>query len=188
MLHSDNEDAAAVAIAQSVDDGDSGQTVPAAAPAVQDATEQVNGIDKSALAFPEPRRIRDKEHLRFVATQPCLICGRCPCDPHHLRFAQTRALGRRASDEFTVPLCRGHHRELHRSGNEATWWKKSGIDPMPAARVLWLKTHPVCDWAGKRGTSAKGRTGSNTDVPRNRSPGKPRRNSETKPIAPSAVR
>ena len=176
-----------VASAQSIIDGDSGQTVAAAAPAARDATEQVDGIDKSALAFPEPRRIRDKEHLKSVATQPCLICGRCPCDPHHLRFAQTRALGRRASDEFTVPLCRGHHRELHRYGDEAGWWKKSGIDPMPAARVLWLKAHPVRDRAAKRGTSPKVPTGGNGDVRRSRSPGKPRRNSETKPIAASAV-
>ena len=102
------------------------------------------GIDKGALAFPEPRRIRDKEHLQFVGKQPCLICGRSPADPHHLRFSQARALGRKASDEFTVPLCRGHHREVHRSGDEAAWWKRSGIDPMPTARDLWLKIHPVC--------------------------------------------
>jgi hypothetical protein len=37
--------------------------------------------------------------------------------PHHLRFAQPRALGRKASDEFTVPLCRVHHREVHRAGD-----------------------------------------------------------------------
>ena len=45
-------------------------------------------IDKSVLTIAEPRRIRDKAHLRFVASQPCLICGRQPSDPHHLRFAQ----------------------------------------------------------------------------------------------------
>ena len=92
-------------------------------------------IDKSALTFPEPRRVRDKEHLRFVAKQPCLRCGRRPSDPHHLRFAQNRALGRKVSDEFTVPLCRGHHREVHHCGDEAAWWSKAGIDPhgrMPA--------------------------------------------------------
>ena len=72
------------------------------------------GIDKSALALPEPRRVRDRDHVRYVAKQPCLICGRQPSDPHHLRFAQSRALGRKVSDEFTVPLCRGHHREVHR--------------------------------------------------------------------------
>ena len=75
--------------------------------------------------------------------QACLICGRMPSDPHHLRFTQPRALGRKVSDEFTVPLCRGHHREVHRCGDEAAWWEKAGIDPSAAARALWLKTHPV---------------------------------------------
>ncbi len=102
-----------------------------------------NGIDKSQLEHPEPRRFRDRNHVKFVAKQPCLICGRMPSDAHHLRFARHRALGRKVSDEFTVPLCRGHHREVHRSGDEAAWWKKIGIDPIIAARALWLETHPV---------------------------------------------
>jgi hypothetical protein len=54
-----------------------------------------DGIDKSKLAHPEPRRCRDKEHLKFVAKWACLICGRRPADAHHLRFAQHRALGRK---------------------------------------------------------------------------------------------
>jgi hypothetical protein len=66
-------------------------------------------IDKSALALPEPRRVRDRDHVKSVAKQPCLICGRRPSDAHHLRFAQSKALGHKVSDEFTVPLCRGHH-------------------------------------------------------------------------------
>jgi hypothetical protein len=100
-------------------------------------------VDKSALRLPELRRVRDREHVRFVASKPCLRCGRLPSDPHHLRFAQSRALGRKVSDEFTVPLCRGHHREVHRYGDEATWWTKTGIDPIAAARTLWLETHPM---------------------------------------------
>jgi hypothetical protein len=100
-------------------------------------------IKKSVLVFPEPRRVRDRDHIRHVIKQPCLVCGRRPSDPHHLRFAQSRALGRRVSDEFTVPLCRGHHRELHRHGDEAGWWQKLGLDPNRAARALWLKTHPL---------------------------------------------
>lgn len=100
-------------------------------------------IDKTVLAFPEPRRIRDREHVRLVAKQPCLVCGRMPCDPHHLRYVQSRALGRKVSDEFTIPLCRGHHREVHRCGEEAAWWQKIGIDPIPAARALWLQNHPL---------------------------------------------
>ena len=99
-------------------------------------------IDKSVLALPEPRRVRDRDHVRSVARHPCLVCGRQPSDPHHLRFTQSRALGRKVSDEFTVPLCRGHHREVHRCGDEAAWWRNAGIDPMVAARALWLEAHP----------------------------------------------
>jgi ERF superfamily len=100
-------------------------------------------IDKSVLVFPEPRRVRDRDHIRHVIKQPCLICGRRPSDPHHLRFAQSRALGRKVSDEFTVPLCRAHHREIHRCGDEGLWWRKTGMDPLAAARMLWLETHPL---------------------------------------------
>jgi hypothetical protein len=100
-------------------------------------------IDKSLLRFPEPRRVRDRDHLRFVAKHSCLICERKPSDPHHLRFTQNAALGRKVSDEFAVPLCRGHHREVHRAGDEAAWWAKMGIDPTVTARMLWLETHPL---------------------------------------------
>jgi ERF superfamily len=97
-------------------------------------------VDKSTLAVAAPRRYRDKAHLRYVAQQPCLLCGRKPSDPHHLRHLQPRALGRKASDEFAVPLCRIHHRLVHRVGNEAAWWKDAGIDPVKAARQLWRQT------------------------------------------------
>jgi hypothetical protein len=97
-------------------------------------------IDKSVLTVGTPKRYRNKEHLRFVAQQPCLLCGRKPSDPHHLQFVQPRALGRKASDEFAVPLCRTHHRGVHRAGDERAWWKNSGIDPVKVARKLWKDT------------------------------------------------
>jgi len=97
-------------------------------------------VDKSVLSIAEPRRYRNKEHLRFVMQQPCLVCGRTPSDPHHLRFMQPRALGRKVSDEFVAPLCRTHHREVHRIGDERAWWKQAGIDPIKVARKLWRKT------------------------------------------------
>ena len=111
----------------------------------QSLTEQIEAprIDKGVLVFPEPRRLRDRHHVRHVMKQPCLICGRRPSDPHHLRFAQARALGRKVSDEFTVPVCRTHHREIHRCGGEGSWWQNTGIDPFAAARTLWLETHPL---------------------------------------------
>jgi ERF superfamily len=113
---------------------------PSVTPSSKPRGPRAQRIDKSTLPIQEPRRIRDKDHLSFVAQQPCLICGRTPSDPHHLRFTQPRALGRKVSDEFTVPLCRGHHREVHRSGDEAAWWKATAIDPIRVARKLWRFT------------------------------------------------
>ncbi len=112
------------------------------APVVPSAPDLAPGkIDKSALTFGEPKRLRDKAHLRFVASQPCLVCGRQPADPHHLRFAQPRALGRKVSDEFTVPLCRGHHRAVHQTGNEPAWWEDLDINAMEIAKGLWEESH-----------------------------------------------
>jgi ERF superfamily len=101
---------------------------------------QVKGIDKSILAVAAPRRYRNREHLRHVAQQACLVCGRKPSDPHHLSFTQPRALARKVSDEFAVPLCRGHHRAAHRSRDERAWWRQAGIDPIKVARRLWKET------------------------------------------------
>lgn len=100
-------------------------------------------IDKSVLTISEVRRLRDKTHLKFVASQPCLVCGRSPADAHHLRFAQPRAMGRKVSDEFTVPLCRTHHRDNHRFGDEIAWWGRMAIDPIATSRMLWVSTRCI---------------------------------------------
>jgi hypothetical protein len=131
------------------------------------------------IAISKPVRERDRDHLRFVASQPCLVCARTPSDAHHVKFAQQRAMGRKVSDKFTVPICRLHHRELHRRGSEGAWWKSKGIDPLPIAATLWARTHAIepamateiekpSEFNGKR-------------------PNKGRRNNETKPIARSEV-
>jgi hypothetical protein len=105
--------------------------------------DQAKGIDKSVLAIATPRRYRNPQHLRYVMQQPCLVCGRKPSDPHHLRYLQPRALGRKASDEFAVPLCRVHHRAAHSASDERAWWKQAGIDPINAARRLWKATRGI---------------------------------------------
>ncbi len=97
-------------------------------------------IEKSALLLSEPKRIRNREHLRFVASQPCLVCARIPSQAHHLRFAQPRSLGRKVSDEFTVPLCATHHHQLHMRGNEKDWWAEKQIEPLSVAEDLWKQT------------------------------------------------
>jgi hypothetical protein len=150
-------------------------------------TSVASGIDKSQLEHPEPRRFRDRNHVKFVAKQPCLVCGRMPSDAHHLRFAQHRALGRKVSDEFIVPLCRGHHREAHRSGDEASWWSKAGIDPIVAARTLWLETHPLPAASDKTGPEdatslAAIGTGQQRRGKRDRPTGKQGQKYRTKPI------
>jgi hypothetical protein len=96
---------------------------------------------RSEAVFPIQKSIRkrNKAHLAFVASQPCLVCRRTPCDAHHLKFAQPRSLGRKVSDEFTVPLCRQHHQELHRHGNELAWWANLQITPLPIASELWTE-------------------------------------------------
>ena len=145
---------------------------------------RLTAIDKSALGLPEPRRVRDREHVRYVSQQSCLICGRRPSDTHHLRFTQSAALSRKVSDEFTVPLCRGHHREVHRSGDEAAWWTQAGIDPTVAARVLWLETHPLPSdkVRGEDPTSVVVNNSDRRSVGHDRPPRKRGRNYETKPI------
>jgi hypothetical protein len=111
-----------------------------AAPGTQRSDAPPRSVDKSVLTGAGPRRYRNKEHLRFVAQQACLVCGRKPSDPHHLRFMQPRALGWKVSDEFVAPLCRIHHRAVHRISDERAWWKQVGIDPVKVARKLWRNT------------------------------------------------
>jgi len=112
------------------------------------ATESQNGSrskDKSTLTIAEPKRIRSKEHLRFVASQPCLICGRTPAHAHHVRHAQPRGLALKVSDEFAVPLCAIHHSENHATGDERRWWQERKIDPLTVARSLWRESSGIRD-------------------------------------------
>lgn len=94
----------------------------------------------SGLLLPKQRRLRVPAHLAYVRGEPCLICGRQPCDAHHLRFTQPRAMAKKVSDEFTVPLCRRHHDLLHRDPDEAEWWAAHGVDPIEAAEQLWKES------------------------------------------------
>ena len=104
------------------------------------------GIDKSLLTLAAPRRYRSREHLRYVMQQPCLVCGRKPSDPYHLRYMQPRALGRKASDEFAVPLCRGQHRELH-----ATSARGGSTPPLTRSRLPARKeTHAMGERRSRR--------------------------------------
>jgi hypothetical protein len=101
------------------------------------ATPTRTKIEKS---IGEPKRIRSKQHLRFVASQPCLICGRSPSHAHHIRYAQSKGLSLKVSDEFTVPLCAIHHHQIHTTGKEREWWEERNVDPLVVASRLWQDT------------------------------------------------
>src|SRR5208337_704776 len=126
--------------AQGKPDAVADQTRSAADPSDPSSTAKKQSRREIVRALGKTVRLRDKDHRKFVFRQACLVCGRVPSDPHHLTFTQPRALGRRVSDEFIVPLCRVHHDELHRSGNEAAWWQRFNIDPIPVALRLWQHT------------------------------------------------
>jgi DNA recombination protein Rad52 len=99
---------------------------------------EADGSPRSAFLIPKETRIRDRDHLAFVASQPCLVCGRRPAQAHHLKFAQSRSMSLKVSDEYTVPLCNVHHDQLHRSGDERAWWARNGIiEPLKFADRLW---------------------------------------------------
>jgi hypothetical protein len=99
-------------------------------------------VDNSVLAISEPKRVRSKEHLCFVAAQPCVICGRAPAHAHHIRYAQPKGLALKVSDEFAVPLCAIHHSDNHSTGDERRWWQERKIDPLTVAAELWSKSRP----------------------------------------------
>jgi hypothetical protein len=125
----------------------------AAPPTVATNSEHQNA-EPMATPLRKSIRRRNKAHLAFVAAQPCLICQRSPCDAHHLKFAQPRSLGCKVSDEFTVPLCRDHHHELHRHGNEMAWWANLQIAPIETAIELWAATLLQADPASDKTTVA----------------------------------
>jgi hypothetical protein len=107
---------------------------------VRSAAGEEENADAMVTPLRKEIRRRNKAHLVFVAAQPCLVCQRSPCDAHHLKFAQPRSLGRKVSDEFTVPLCREHHVQLHHHGNEMAWWANLQIDALKQAKQLWSAT------------------------------------------------
>ena len=96
---------------------------------------------QGGLPFGVPRRLRDRNHLKFVTNQPCLQSGQWPSDAHQLTFAQPRAIGMKRGDEFTFPHSRLHHRDVHQASNELAWRRDLKIDPIEVAKKLWQQSH-----------------------------------------------
>ena len=106
------------------------------------------------LAFPKPKKRPkkkrggiDPKHLANIRKLPCCIPG-CPSigdtQAHHLKQGlpdSERGMGRRASDQYTVPLCHHHHIngvERFASKLEGKWFDTHGIkDPIGLAKAYW---------------------------------------------------
>ncbi len=149
------------------------------------ASDQLPGgklkIDKSILTIGQPKRIRCKDHLRFVASHPCAVCGRSPAHAHHVRHAQSRGLGLKVSDEFTVPLCATHHHQIHTTGKEREWWQQRNIDPLLIASTLWQQSRDRHPTAGEDEASKDQSPGLGVTKPQDPSPNVSRVRAPIKP-------
>ena len=109
-----------------------------------------NFKDKARRHRKEPPRRSERPgmsdaHLKMIRQLPCTRCGSpAPSDPHHLKseLSHERGMGRRAPDRYTVPLCRGCHDDLERSGTrrERGWFESFGVVPHYLAEGLWRNT------------------------------------------------
>ena len=103
----------------------------------------------------KPVRERSEAHRRYVATVPCFVCRKgnpvprdyMICDTvsqaAHLAFAQPRARGLKAGDQFTIPLCIAHHTSHDQTaerGTQLAWWVRHGLNPIPEAARLWAES------------------------------------------------
>lgn len=58
-------------------------------------------------------------------------------DAHHLRsIGDMAAAALKNGDDYTVPLCRNHHHELHHFGSEELFFALHGIDAMLVLRHI----------------------------------------------------
>ena len=83
-------------------------------------------------------RLKDKTYLKWVSSQPCLLCLTPKCQAHHLTFAMPRGFGQKTGDQWSVTLCPAHHSQLHTCGKgEKDFWKDLDIDAEVIATTLY---------------------------------------------------
>lgn len=96
------------------------------------------------VGFKQPRE-KDNKRLNYIRSLPCCICGGINVDAAHIRIGsighgkRNTGMQEKPSDKWTVPLCREHHEEQHKAGNELKWWASKGIDPFMLAIMLGSK-------------------------------------------------
>ncbi len=90
--------------------------------------------------------IKDRAHLKFVATLPCAITGaENGVQSHHLLRDDLgrikRGMGIKAGDNFVLPIHHAKHTELHMDGSETKYLEENGIRcPVDLALILYAFT------------------------------------------------
>ena len=93
-------------------------------------------------------KIKDKKYLRWVASNPCIICQQNDCNAHHITYAMKRGISQKVGDQYTIPLCIKHHHQLHNCGmSERDFWGKIDIDPIPICAIFY--NHHQNMWKNK---------------------------------------
>ena len=82
--------------------------------------------------FFKEKKIKDKKHLRFIASLPCLICGIIGrTQAAHIRTGNGAGAAHKSGDDCTLPLCcsnigtEGCH-ERQGKGEHLFWFKYGG--------------------------------------------------------------
>ena len=85
---------------------------------------------------PKPR-LKSTAHRDWVRKHQCIVpgCQQMPIEVAHINRAAHRGIGQKASDGFTVSLCRDHHAESHRG--EKTFESKHELDLMALAKAFY---------------------------------------------------
>lgn len=91
------------------------------------------------MLIPKTKPIRDPKWMAHLKTLPCRCCGAYGSDPAHLGHA--RGMGYKEGDDWCVPLCRIHHREMDTDprGKEVWWMQNVAIPEAERAYREWEK-------------------------------------------------
>jgi hypothetical protein len=105
---------------------------------------------------------RSQAYTKWVRSLPCCFCGMTPSDAHHVIGLGwgLSGMGMKAPCSFTMPLCRYHHGEVHKSpGLQAQqpqwlrWTLRKGIKEF-GGEVREQLTHALAFVEAKEGEPA----------------------------------
>ena len=83
-------------------------------------------------------KLRSPAHRAWVRSHRCSVpgCQLMPIECAHVRRASTAGIGIKSSDGYCLSLCREHHAESHRIG-EQSFERRHGINLMQLAREFY---------------------------------------------------